>query len=82
MIALGRLQKAEIRWLFGFFGTQRSVLGGVVLSTELPRVQHQVMMVMYPQGALKAFLEICFFVVALATTTNLVKMILQAQRRG
>jgi hypothetical protein len=35
MIALGRLQKAEIRWLFGFFGTQRSALGGVVPSADL-----------------------------------------------
>ena len=80
MIALGRLQKAEIRWLFGFFGTQRSLLGGVVPSTDLSQVQHKVMMVMYPQGILNQLLEVCFFVVALATTKSLVKMILEAQR--
>jgi hypothetical protein len=80
MIALGRLRKAEIRWLFGFFGTERSVFGGVVPSTDLSHVQHQVMMVMYPQGTLIQLLEVSFFVVALVTTKNLVKMILEAQR--
>ncbi|HEV2488029.1 MAG TPA: hypothetical protein VGT08_21085 [Terracidiphilus sp.] len=80
MFALGRLQKAEIHWLFGFFVTQRSVLGGMVPLSDLSQVQHQVMMVMYPQGVLKQLLEVCLFVVALATTKNLVKMILEAQR--
>jgi hypothetical protein len=80
MIALGRMQKAEIRWLFGIFGTQHSVLGGVAPSTDLSQVQHQVMMVMYPQGLLRQLLEVCFFVAALATTKSLVKMILEAQR--
>jgi hypothetical protein len=77
MIILGRLQKAETRWLVKFFGTQHSVLGGVVPTTDLPHVQHQVMMIMVPQGVLKQFLEICFFVAALAITKSLVKMILQ-----
>lgn len=80
MVTLDRLQRAEVRWLFRFFGTQRSVLGGVVPSTDLPQVQHRVMMVMYPQGALKQFVEICFFVVALAITKSLVNMVLKEQR--
>jgi hypothetical protein len=80
MVALGRLQKAEIHWLFKFFGTQRSVLGGVVPSTDLSHVQHQMMMVMIPQGVLKQLLEVCFFVAALIITKNLVKMILEAQK--
>jgi hypothetical protein len=49
-------------------------------ATDLSQVQHQMMMVMIPQGTLKQFLEICLFVVALATTKSLVKMILDAQR--
>jgi hypothetical protein len=80
MLVLNWLQKAEIHWLVGFFGKQRSVLGGVVPSTDLYHVQHQVMMVMFPQGVLKQFLEVCFFVVALVITKNLVKMILEAQK--
>jgi len=80
MIGLGRLQKAEIHWPLGFFGTQRSVLGGLQSVTDLSQVQNRVMMVMYPQGVLKQFLEVCFFVVALATTNRLVKMILESQR--
>jgi hypothetical protein len=35
---------------------------------------------MYPQGVLKQFIEVCFFVMALATTNSLVKMILGSQR--
>src|ERR1019366_8004675 len=80
MIALGRLQKAEIRWLFGFFGTQRSVLGGGVPSTNLSRVQHQVMMVVCPGGVRKELLVVFFFVVAPATKDSVEKMILEAQR--
>lgn len=80
MIILGRLQKAEIRWLFAFFGTQRSVLGGMVPSTDSSQVLHQVMMLSYPLGTLKQLLEVCFFVMALVTTENLVKMILEAQK--
>jgi hypothetical protein len=80
MIALGRLEKVEIHWLFGFFERQRSVLGGVAPSADIAQVQHRVMMVMYPLGFLKNLLEVCLFVVALATTKSLVCMILEAQR--
>ena len=80
MIALGKLRRAEIHWLFGFFGTQRSVLGGVVPTTDFSHVQHQVMMVMYPQWTLIQLFEISFFVMALVTTKNLVKMVLESQR--
>jgi hypothetical protein len=80
MIALERLQRAEIRWLFGFFGTQRSILGGVVPSSDLSHVQHQVMMIVYPIGTLKDYLEILLFVVALTITKNLVQMVVDAQR--
>jgi hypothetical protein len=80
MTAFERLQKAGIHWLFGFFGTQRSVLGGVVPSSDLSHVQHQVMMIVYPIGTVKDYLEILLFVVALTITKNLVQMVVDAQR--
>lgn len=80
MTALERLQKAEIRWLFRFFGTRRSVLGGVVPSSDPSPVQHRVMMIVYPVGALKDYLEILLFVLALVVTKNLVQMVVEAQR--
>jgi hypothetical protein len=80
MLWLGRLERAEVRWLVRFFATQHSVLGGEVLSADFAQVQHRAMMVSYPLAFLKYLLEVSFFVVALATTKDLVCMILNEQR--
>jgi len=80
MVALSRLEKVEIHWFFGFFGRQRSVFGGVVPSGDLAQVQHRVMMVIFPLGFLKQFLEVFLFVLALAITKVLVEMILEARK--
>lgn len=80
MLGLGKLESAEIHWLMRFFATEHSVLGGEVSSPDLAQAQHRAMMVVYPSGLLKYFLEVCFFVVALAVTKNLVHMILNEQR--
>jgi hypothetical protein len=82
MLELDRLEKAEIHWLLRYFTAQHSVLGGEVPSSDLTQAQHRVMMVIYPLGTLKNFLEICFFVVALIATKNLVQMILDERRPG
>jgi len=80
MIGLVRLEKAEIHWLKRVFGTQHSVLGGDGLSADMAQAQHRAMLALYPIGLLKYFLEICVCVVALAATTNLVRMVLNDQR--
>jgi hypothetical protein len=82
MLGLGRLEKAWIHGLVGFFATQHShsVLGGDVVSTDWARGQHRAMLVGYPLATLKDFLEICVFVVALVTTKNLLDTVVQAQR--
>ena len=82
VFALGRLEKAWIHGLLGFFATQHyhSVLGGDVVSADWARGQHRAMMVAYPLATLKDFLEICLFVVALVTTKNLLEMVVQTQR--
>jgi hypothetical protein len=82
VLALGRLEKAWIHGLVGFFATQHShsALGGDVVSTDWARGQHWAMMVGYPLATLKDFLEICLFVVALVTTKNLLDMVVQTQR--
>lgn len=80
MLALGWLQKAEVHWLLRIFATQHSVLGGEVPATDLAQAQHRAMMLIPPLGTLKQFLEVCFFVVALAATGNLVHMVLDEQR--
>ena len=80
MLWLGKLERAEIRWLVRFFATQHSVLGGEVPSADLAQVQHRAMMVTYPSSFLKYLIEVSLFVVALATTKNLVSMILNEQR--
>jgi hypothetical protein len=77
MLPLAKLQRAAIRWLIGYFSTQHSVLGGEVASGDLTQAVHQTMMIIYPLGLLKQFLEVCLFVVALVTTKNLVQMILE-----
>lgn len=80
MLELDRLEKAKIHWLLRYFTTQHSVLGGEVPSPDLSQAQHRVMMVIYPLATLKNFLEICFFVMALVATKNLVQMVLEEQR--
>lgn len=80
MLALGKLEKAEIHWLYGFFATTHSVLGGDVPVTDLAQAQHRAMMFIFPLGFVKEFLEVCLFVVALAATKNLVCMVLKEQR--
>ncbi len=80
MLALERLQKAEIHWFFRLFSNERSVLGGEVPVTDLAQVQHRVMMIIYPLSFLRQFLEVCFFVVALVATKNLTHVILDEQR--
>jgi hypothetical protein len=77
MLAVGRLRKAEIHWLLGFFGTRHSALGGLVPSAEPAQAQHRAMMVLYPLGFLIHLLEVCLFVVALTTTMSLVQMVLE-----
>jgi hypothetical protein len=79
MLGLGKLERAEIRWLVRFFSTKHSVLGGEVSSMDLALAQHRAMMVLYPSSLLKYVLEVCFFVVALAATKNLVHMLLNEQ---
>ncbi len=80
MLCLGKLERAEIRWLVRFFATQQSALGGEVPSANLAQAQHRAMMVTYPSSFLKYLMEVCLFVVALAATRNLVCMILSGQR--
>jgi len=80
MLALGKLEKAEIHWLYGFFATRHSVLGGDVPVADLAQAQHRAMMLIFPLGFVKEFLEVGLFVVALAATKNLVCMILKEQR--
>jgi len=79
---LGELQRIEIRWVYRFFATQHSMLGGEVLSSDLAQVQHRTMLVMYPLGLLKVLLEVCLFVMALAATSNLVQMLREKQAAG
>jgi hypothetical protein len=80
MLGLDRLEKTEIHWLLRYFTAQHSVLGGEVPSSNLTQAQHRVMMIVYPLGTLKDFLEILLFVVALITTKNLVQTILDERR--
>lgn len=77
MLALARLEKDEIRSLIGLFATQHSVLGG-----DVPSAQglHRAVMIIYSLGFLKLFLEVCLFVGAFATTSNLVQMIVEESR--
>ena len=79
MLALGKLEKAEIHWLYGFFATRRSVLGGDVLAADLAEAQHRARMLIFPLGFVREFLQVCLFVVALAATKNLVCMVLNEQ---
>ena len=79
MLWLGRLERAEIRWIVRLFATQHSVLGGEVPTGDLAQMQHQTMMVSYPSTLLKYLIEVSLFVVALAATKNLVCMILNEQ---
>src|ERR1700739_5008775 len=80
MLALGKLEKAEAHWLLRIFATQHSVLGGEVPTAAIEQARHRAMMLIPPLGSLNNFLEVCFFVVALATTGNLVHMLLDEQR--
>jgi len=80
MLGLGKLEKAEIHWLYRLFATRRSVLGGEVPVEDLAQAQHRARMLIFPLGFVKEFLEICLFVVALAATKNLVCMVLKEQR--
>ena len=59
---------------------QHSVLGGTVPSGDPAMAYHRTMMVVYPTGTLKDYLEICLFVAALFTTKELVRMALTEQR--
>lgn len=77
LLVLGRLEKAGIHWLIGFFSTHRSVLGGEVSSGDLTRAQHRTMLVVYPLGTLLDLLEICLVVVAFIATKNLLQMVLE-----
>jgi hypothetical protein len=79
-LAMGRLQKVEIRRLLEFLTTQHSVLGGTVHSTDLAQAQHRAMMIIYPLDFLKEFLEVCLFVAALVTTKNMVQMLIEERR--
>jgi hypothetical protein len=79
MLALGWLQKAEIHWLMNFFSTKHSALGGDFPSPDLALAQHKTQTIAFPLGILKQFLEVCFFVIALATTSNLVLKIVEEQ---
>lgn len=76
MLVLDRLEKAWAYWLFEFLLTQRSVLGGSALSADIAGAQHRALMVGFPVGFLKQFLEVWLFVVALFMTKELVRMIL------
>lgn len=80
ILIFDNLEKAAVGWLFGLFATQHSVLGGEAPLADLAQGQHRTMMLMYPLGFFKNFLEICFFVVALIATKNLVQMILEEQK--
>ena len=80
LFLLRRLQRAGIHWLLEYFSMQHSVLGGNVLSPDLTQAQHRTMLIVYPLGTVKDFLEICLFVAALAATKSLVQMILEGQR--
>lgn len=77
---LGKLERAELRWLVRFFATQHSVLGGEVPSADLAQAQHRAMLVTFPSTFLKYLIEVSLFVVALAATKDLVCMILNEQR--
>jgi hypothetical protein len=68
MLWLGKLERAEIRWLVRLFATQHSVLGGEVPSADFAQVQHRAMMVTHPSAFLKYLIEVSLFVVALAAT--------------
>jgi len=80
ILALGKLEKAQIQWFIHFFQTQRSVLGGEAQSGDLSEALHRATMFIYPLGLLKEFLDVCFFVVALTTTKSLVQSILEEQK--
>jgi len=76
ILALGKLENAEIRWFIRFFETQRSVLGGEAQSGDLSEALHRATMFIYPLGFLREFLDVLFYVMALATTNSLVQSIL------
>jgi hypothetical protein len=80
MLGLGTLEKIEIHWIFDFFRTQRSVLGGAALTGDLGEAQHRALIVGAPLGLVKEFLEVCLFVVALFVTRELVFMVLEERR--
>jgi hypothetical protein len=80
MLALGRIQKVELRRLFTFFATWRSVLGGEAPVADLAQAQHRALMLSIPLGFVKDFLEVFLFVVALVATKNLVYIFLDERR--
>jgi hypothetical protein len=79
MLALGRLEKAEIYFVLNFFATQHSALGAEMPSSDWAHVPNGAVIVTYSLGYLKQFLEICLFVVALVVTSNLVRSIVKEQ---
>lgn len=81
MLAAGRLERIAFRWLFLFFLTQRSVLGGAAAFTgDIAEAQHRAIMVLTPIGLLRQFFEVCLFVMALIATKELVNMLLEGRR--
>jgi hypothetical protein len=79
MLAMGRLEKAEIHFVLNFFATQHSALGAEMPSSDWAHVPNGAVIVTYSLGYLKQFLEICLFVVALVVTSNLVRSIVKEQ---
>lgn len=79
MLALGKLEMAEIHWVLNFFATQHSASGVKVPSSDWAHVQNGAVIVVYSLGYLKQFLEVCLFVLALAVTSNLVRSIVEEQ---
>ncbi len=56
MLALGKLEMAEIHWVLNFFATQHSASGVKVPSSDWAHVQNGAVIVVYSLGYLKQFL--------------------------
>jgi hypothetical protein len=78
ILAIGSLEKAEIRWLILHFATQHSALGGDV-PVDPTLARHRAMIFVYSFGFLREFLEVLLYVFAFVATGQMVRMIVEKQ---
>ncbi|HTW78287.1 MAG TPA: hypothetical protein VME23_01965 [Terracidiphilus sp.] len=79
-LALGRLEKAAVLKIVHSLMTRHTVLGGDVTSADPNEFERLALVVLKPVGLCKDFLEVCFYVVALAMTAKLVGMIFEGKK--